>query len=539
MLIFAALTARAQFAGFQNKGLVGVGRLSGNLFDAYGTNLDTLGGIFSGISFDAASRSITTNGGSATYRGILYCVPDRGYGPGALGGTFDFKPRIHTLSVAITPYYGIAATNQSQIAFTNTATRLLLDESSTPFTGFSGNDLTFTNYPKSDTNSLGQGRHSLDAEALARRRDGSFFICDEYGPFIYKFNSNAVLELTLKSPEAWIPKVGPSYPRTNNFTAVTGPDSGRKNNRGIEAIGITPDERTLFALLQAPLVQDGGENNGSRYVRLLVFDVARGSPRENQLVAEYVYELTLNGNAGGTRQTITSELVALNSHQLLVLDRDQRGRNSGSTSAFIYKKVVLVDTLGATNILGSGYDLEFGAPGQISFPLNGLPASVRAVTRQDFVDLLNTTELSRYGLNLNAGSPDTNTLVEKWEGMTLVPLNDTNFPNEYLLLVGCDNDFGATNVYHNGVLVGTNTEVTDHMLLAYHVTLPTHGVEPVLSVQRSNNVVQISWPAAYSNFVLQSATTLITPRWSPVTSNSMAYTTTATNDALFFRLAPY
>lgn len=540
VLAFAACavtTATAQFAGFQNKGLVGVGRLSGNLFDAHGTNLDTLGGIFSGMSFDVASSSRTTNGGSITYRGTLYCVPDRGYGPSALGGTFDFKPRIHTLALSVTPYYGTAATNQSQIAFTNTATRLLLDESNAPLTGFSGNDLTFTNYPKSAMDSLAEGRHSIDPEGLARMRDGSFFICDEYGPFIYKFNSNAVLELTFKPPEAWIPKVGPTYPRTNNFTAVTGPDSGRKNNRGIEAIGITPDERTLFALLQAPLVQDGGEDNGSRYIRLLVFDVARGSPRENQLVAEYVYELTLNGNAGGTRQTITSELVALNSHQLLVLDRDQRGRNSGSTSAFVYKKVVLVDTLGATNILGSGYDLELGAAGQISFPLNGLPASVRAVTRQDFVDLLNTTQLSRYGLNLNAGLPDTNTLVEKWEGMTLVPMNDTNFPNDHLLLVGCDNDFGATNVYHNGVLVGTNTEVTDHMLFAYRVTLPTFGVEPVLSIQRSNSAVQISWPGAYSNLVLQSAPTLTSPTWTAIVSNVSAYSTTATNGARFFRLA--
>src|SRR5678815_4082243 len=95
----AAATATAQFAGFQNKGLVGVGRLSGNLFDAYGTNLDTLGGIFSGMSFDAASSSPTTNGGSITYRGTLYCLPDRGYGAAELGGTFDFRPRLHTLAL--------------------------------------------------------------------------------------------------------------------------------------------------------------------------------------------------------------------------------------------------------------------------------------------------------------------------------------------------------------------------------------------------------------------------------------------------------
>jgi hypothetical protein len=528
----------AQFAGFTNHGLVAAGRLSGESFDAYGTNLDTLGGIFSGMSFDPASWSRMTSGDSLRYQGTLYCVPDRGYGPGVLGGTFDYKPRIHTLTIAITPYYGTAATNQSQIKMSNTETRLLLDESLAPFTGFSGNDLAFTDYPKSATNSAGEGRHSLDPEGLARARDGGFFIGDEYGPFIYKFNSNAALEFTLKPPEAWIPKVGASYPRTNNFTSVTGPDSGRKNNRGVEAIGLAPNERTLFALLQAPLVQDGGEDNGSRYVRLLVWDLAPESPTRNQLTAEYVYELTLNGNANRTRQTITSELVALNSHQLLVLERDQRGRNSGSTSAMIYKQVVLVDLEGATNILGSGYDLELGAPGQTSFPLNGLPTEIRPVAHQDFVNLLDTAQLSKFGLNLDAASPDTNTMVEKWEGMTLVPLNDPAAPDDYLLLVGCDNDFGATTVYHNGVAVGTNAEVTDHILLAYRVTLPTCGLAaaPTLTIQRSGALLEICWPAAFSNFVLRSSTALTEGSWTTVRSSGNSVTVEATNTAQFFRL---
>jgi hypothetical protein len=74
------------------------------------------------------------------------------------------------------------------------------------------------------------------------------------------------------------------------------------------------------------------------------------------------------------------------------------------------------------------------------------------------------------------------------------------------------------------------------MLLAYRVTLPTYGVEPVLSISRSNNMVRLSWPPAYSNFVLQSTETLAAPTWSPVASNSTNYTTVTTNDTRFFRL---
>lgn len=529
--------AHSQFVGFENKGLVGVGRLSGNLFDHYGTNLDTLGGMFSGMTSDPDAWSVTTNGGAKTYSGTLYCVPDRGYGPGVLGGTLDYKPRVQTLFVTVTPYYGSEATNQSQITMTNTATRLLLDEALTPFTGFGGNDVAFTNYPKSSADSPGKGHRSIDPEGIARLRDGSFFVCDEYGPFIYKFNSNGVLECTLRPPEAWISKVGATYPRANNFSGVTGPDSGRKNNRGMEGVAVTPDEGTLFALLQSPLVQDGGEDNTSRYTRILAYDIRPESSRRNELVGEYVYELTLNGNGSGGRQTITSEILALNSHQLLVLDRDQRGRNSGSTTPITYKRVVLVDTAGASNILGSGYDLESGAPGQTSFPLYTPPEGIQLVTRQDFINLVDYGSISRYGLNLNTVVPDTNTIVEKWEGLALVAMKDDDAPNDFLLLVGCDNDFGATNVYHNGALVASNPETTDHMLLAYRVTLPIRPDSlPRLTAQREEGKLRVSWPAAFSNYVLQVSTELREDAWWDYPTEGQSVLVDLSEPTLFFRL---
>jgi len=126
--------------------------------------------------------------------------------------------------------------------------------------------------------------------------------------------------------------------------------------------------------------------------------------------------------------------------------------------------------------------------------------------------------------------------VEKWEGLAVVPLRDTNAPNDDLLMVGCDNDFGATNVYHNGVLVGTNAEVVDHMLLIYRVTLPTYGIEPVLSIQTSNSDVLVEWPHAYSDLLLQASTSLIAPAWMATASNTASYRVPATNAAQFFRL---
>ena len=127
--IVAALSGadslHAQFTGFTNRGLVAVGRLTGDSFDALGPTNDSLGGIFSGLAFDPASWARSGDASSGfTYRGTFYCVPDRGYGAGPLGGTLDYRLRVHTLRVAVSPYYGSAATNQTQISLTNTFTRL-------------------------------------------------------------------------------------------------------------------------------------------------------------------------------------------------------------------------------------------------------------------------------------------------------------------------------------------------------------------------------------------------------------------------------
>ena len=319
------VAARGQFAGFENKGLVAVGRLSGEVFDALGANVDTLGGIFSGMAFDVNSWERTGDAQSGfTYRGRIFCAPDRNL------GTLDYHPRVHSLQVAVTPYYGSKPAPQTQIALTVTGTRLLTSDGTTLLTGASANDNAQPSFPKSTNASAGQGRRSLDCEGMALTRDGGFFLCDEYGPFVHRFDAAGVLVATLRPPPAWIPRVGANYgSRTVDFGMVATPTSGRRNSSGLEGVALSPDETRLFALLQSPLVQDRGGDTGSRNTRLLVFDIAPGSPTQYQPVAEYVYQLTLSGNESGTRQTLASDLLAINAHQLLVLDRDARGRTGG------------------------------------------------------------------------------------------------------------------------------------------------------------------------------------------------------------------
>ena len=81
------------------------------------------------------------------------------------------------------------------------------------------------------------------------------------------------------------------------------------------------------------------------------------------------------------------------------------------------------------------FELERGAPGQVSLSAGSLPSSIAPVSRFDLVDLLDPVQLSKFGLNNNSTNQDSNTLSEKWESIALVPLRDRTAPNDYLLLV--------------------------------------------------------------------------------------------------------
>jgi hypothetical protein len=498
-----------------NLGLVGVGRLPAASFDQLGDGIDTLGGLFSGMWLD--STSLQKSGD--TYSAVIYGLPDRGFGDGLQ----DFHPRIQRLSFSITPYYGPGPVAQNQIAFANTGT-MLLTTGGNFFTGANPDDTNVTTHPQSLATvvmemgsvvivkpGIGGGKWSLDPEGIVRAGDGTYYISDEYGPFIYHFSAMGELLSVLAPPDAYIPKIGPIFPRAINYltaSTIATNDSGRYINRGLEGLSITPNGKKLVAALQSPLVQDGENRNPSRNARILVFDLEPSSPTYQQAIGEYIHVLPLSAAEANNRHTPISEVLALSDTQFLILQRDSRGIG-GDPGPLLYKRIVSIDVSAASNLIGTGYDLEKGAPGQLSLPRAGLPSNVVAATSRDLVDLLNPTQLAKYGLNLASSNQNANTVCEKWEGMAVIPLNDPAAPNDYLLLVGNDNDFKAPVVYHNGVAVGTNDVIIDMMLLAFRIG--EDHVAPMLTCPAAITV------AASTNCTLPSITSRVT-----ATDNSAA-----------------
>jgi hypothetical protein len=236
----------------------------------------------------------------------------------------------------------------------------------------------------------------IDSEGLVVLGDGTFWVSDEYGPFLVHFDSEGRQLQRLTPCNGGLP---PVYAK-------------RRPNRGMEGLTITPDGQWLVGMMQAPLENpaSAGVRNVSRLARMLFKNIATGATRE------YAYLLdaaTLQGN---------SEVLALSNTRFLVLERD--GNFVFGSPPATLKRIYEVDITGATDIsalgaLGAtpitgGKTLEQATVAQLT------AAGVVAVSKTLRVDLV------------AAGFPH-----DKAEGMALGPGN--------MLFVTDDDDFGITS----------------------------------------------------------------------------------------------
>jgi hypothetical protein len=299
---------------------------------------------------------------------------------------------------------------------------------------------------------------SFDPEGLAiDPRSGHFLIADEYGPSVYEFSRSGRLVGIFQTPLELLPKP------TGTLDYVAGRDggssgSGRQDNRGYEGLAISPDGKRLFAVLQDPLLDEGPhtdatDNDGrdGRHLRIIVFDNDWWSRTYRQSIAQYVYslepQLAIRNRIlaqGGTatasdprqgRNIGLSAIIAINAHEFLVLERDNRGigvdnpagRGAGVAPFPVLgivgsKRIYRIDIDGATDVSG------------LSLPDDGDLAAVGIVPVQKndanvFIDLSANTLL-----------PQGNQ-AEKWEGITIGP---RLLGGAHVIVAGNDNDYSVT-----------------------------------------------------------------------------------------------
>ena len=260
-----------------------------------GTPHDRLGGFGSGLAYTGVGNR-------------FLATPDRGPADGAT----RYLDRFQSFDIVVTP----TGTGYS-VSATLVGTTLMRTETGAALTGNAG--------------AFGPAGLRFDPEGVRVARNGHAFVSDEYGPHVYEFDATGARLRTLAVPGKF------AVARPSSAAGELPPNNaaGRQANRGMEGLAISPDGGKFYGILQNALLQDGALDAAGKRVglnnRLVEFDLVSGATRE------FVY--TLEDKAFGV-----NEILAVNDHQFLVLERDGNGLGGNGVAAF--KRLYLIDLEG-------------------------------------------------------------------------------------------------------------------------------------------------------------------------------------------------
>ncbi|GIP23412.1 esterase-like activity of phytase family protein [Paenibacillus sp. J22TS3] len=264
-------------------------------------------------------------------------------------------------------------------------------------------------YDQAAENVITYDPYGLDVEGLAYNpKDDTFWISDEYGPYLVQVKRDGTLVQRLAPKGISAELNTPELPLKDVLPASY---LNRRQNRGAEAVGVTPDGKWLYMAMQSPLRLPDKSVDNSRTLRILKLDLATLQP-----VAEYAYIADDAKQFKDLKQgdIVISDLNVINENTLLI---DERDKNAGDKSQL--KKIYQIDLSKATNILGQYDDTsKAGKTLEQLTPAELIKAGVTPVSKKT---ILNAVDF-KY--------PN-----EKIEGISLVGGNK--------LVIVNDNDFGV------------------------------------------------------------------------------------------------
>jgi hypothetical protein len=199
--------------------------------------------------------------------------------------------------------------------------------------------------------------NGYDSEGLAALPDGTFWVSDEYGPYITHFDRNGK-EIERLSP--WGADTGFGLGNGHNVDTKhpLPPELQlRTKNKGMEGLTITPDGTMLVGIMQSALtVSDyakGVKSANVAPVRIVTIDL------KTKAMHEYLYLLTNPATTGSA----VSEITAVSDTKFLV---DERDGNQGEPGQAAFKDLYEIDLTGATDVLkGATYTFQAGSTTQL------------------------------------------------------------------------------------------------------------------------------------------------------------------------------
>ena len=344
--------------------------LDGALLDRSGGTDANTGrvGYFSDLYYDAKKKD-------------WYGLSDRGPG----GGSLDYQTRVQRFRLKIDQQTGAISD------FKIRETIIFKDEFGNPMNGLA----------PSPTNVLGQ---AFDPEGFViGPHNRHFYVSDEYGPSLYEFDKKGKRVRSFVTPTNLVPRDAAGMP---NFASDIGNSKGKRTNRGFEGLAISPDGEYVYAMLQSAMLDEGGGSGLCN--RIVKFSTATGTA-----LAQYAYQMEGSSQGRGI-----SALFAVNDHEFLVLERNNRGIGVGAELSPPNKKVFRIDLTGAADVSA------------VAFAPSACPTGKVTKNPVPFLDLAADT-LPELG----------NKVPEKWEGLAIGPrLKD----GSYVLVMGTDNDYSVT-----------------------------------------------------------------------------------------------
>lgn len=190
----------------------------------------------------------------------------------------------------------------------------------------------------------------LDPESFVRAPDGTFWVSEEFGPFlVHAAADGRVLEAPIPFPGVR----SPQNPFLNISDRAHPERPTLAASRGPEGLAISPDGAKVYALLEGAVAGDDMQD-----LRILVFDVARraftGHLKYRLEMPSQTVNLAAITDASGARvypdavappagPVSIGEIKAVNDHQMLIIERDNLGDDLPTPR---FKKVFLIDIAG-------------------------------------------------------------------------------------------------------------------------------------------------------------------------------------------------
>lgn len=196
----------------------------------------------------------------------------------------------------------------------------------------------------------GTDEFGLDTEALVALKDGTFWISDEYGPHIVHFNAEGIEIDRINAYVKDQRRVG-GYLLPLEY-------ANRRQNRGMEGLTITPDQKTLVGIMQSTMSNPDASVNQSDLTRIVIIDL------ETKGIAQYLYRQEI-----GEKVHSNTVITALSHSSFLVAERDDDFYKDNPKA---FKRIFKIDLQHATNLESIQEHAQFKQDERLGLLIDGL-----------------------------------------------------------------------------------------------------------------------------------------------------------------------